>query len=427
MPRLLALVIAILTLCGGVRAEPVDPEGLDGKVMAGYQGWFTAEGDAAGLGWIHWGTGRDFGPGQCTVDLWPDVSEYEQTYPTDFRHADGSVARVFSSADPSTVDTHFRWMREYGIDGVFLQRFGSDLRDARLAEVRTGILDSVRTSAEAYGRIWAPMYDLSGLDGKGVRGLIEDWKMLVDTGRVRDGRHLTIGGRPLVAIWGLGFNDGRAYGPDDVRALATFLRDDPAYGGNAIMLGVPYHWRTLDGDAVRDEAMLQCIEDVADVVSPWTVGRYASPDDMDRHRERMTPDVAWCAERGKTYLPVIWPGFRWQNLQRANGNDPGPVLERRGGEFFWSQAVAARQAGATAAYIAMFDEVDEGTAIFKITNDPPTSETESFGTNEPAAGDVMLWLSGEINRRLFDLGVTPAFEMPERKVNQPAARKEAAG
>ena len=35
----------------------------------------------------------------------------------------GEGARFFCSDDASTVETHFRWMEEYGLDGVFLQRF----------------------------------------------------------------------------------------------------------------------------------------------------------------------------------------------------------------------------------------------------------------------------------------------------------------
>src|SRR5438132_1536787 len=38
----------------GVRHPGVDPSTLTGKVMCGYQGWFAAEGDAAGRGWTHW-------------------------------------------------------------------------------------------------------------------------------------------------------------------------------------------------------------------------------------------------------------------------------------------------------------------------------------------------------------------------------------
>ena len=59
-----------------------------------------------------------------------DVSEYERTYETSFKHADGRKAYVFSSADKSTVDLHFKWMKEYGVDGVFVQRFFDYTRGA---------------------------------------------------------------------------------------------------------------------------------------------------------------------------------------------------------------------------------------------------------------------------------------------------------
>ena len=56
------------------------------------------------------------------IDMWPDVSEYEKTYPTGLKLSGGETARFFCSDDESTVETHFRWMEEYGLDGMFLQR-----------------------------------------------------------------------------------------------------------------------------------------------------------------------------------------------------------------------------------------------------------------------------------------------------------------
>ena len=50
-------------------------------------------------------------------------------------------------------------------------------------------------------------------------------------------------------------------------------------------------------------------------------------------------------------------------------------------------------------YVAMFDEVDEGTAIFKCTNDPPVGENP-FVTYEGLPSDHYLWLSGEGGRLL---------------------------
>ncbi|MDP7017500.1 MAG: sulfatase-like hydrolase/transferase, partial [Pirellulaceae bacterium] len=95
-------------------ATNVDPSTLRGKVMVGYQGWFNCEGDGSNLGWTHWARNRNrpFGPGNVTVDLWPDVSELDsdERYTTGFQHADGSPGQVFSSANRKTVLRHFRWM-----------------------------------------------------------------------------------------------------------------------------------------------------------------------------------------------------------------------------------------------------------------------------------------------------------------------------
>ena len=51
---------------------------FSGQVMCGYQGWFTAEGDAVGKGWQHlYPTGyNEFKPGYSSIEFWPDMSEY---------------------------------------------------------------------------------------------------------------------------------------------------------------------------------------------------------------------------------------------------------------------------------------------------------------------------------------------------------------
>jgi hypothetical protein len=110
----------------GPSVKGVDTTTLTGKVMCGYQGWFACKGDGSTRGWIHYEkSDGDFEPGRCSIDLWPDVSELDkdEKYPTAFRHADGSVAYVFSSFNEKTVVRHFKWMLDYGIDGAFVQRF----------------------------------------------------------------------------------------------------------------------------------------------------------------------------------------------------------------------------------------------------------------------------------------------------------------
>lgn len=137
-------------------------ESLFGKVMCGYQGWFVTPADGEGMGWRHYGFDKQ---GQCHIDLWPDVSELDadERVDTPLMFADGSTAQVFRSSHPKTVRRHFEWMRGHGLDGVFLQRFGSVLRDARSRKHADTVLAAVRAAAEAEGRSWCVMYDLSGM------------------------------------------------------------------------------------------------------------------------------------------------------------------------------------------------------------------------------------------------------------------------
>jgi glycoprotein endo-alpha-1,2-mannosidase len=81
--------------------------------------------------------GEKFEDGSCTIDYWPEMDEYAVKYRTPFTFPDGSPAYVFSSYDESTVDLHFRWMKQYGIDGVFMQRFFSVLQDPVAGSITT--------------------------------------------------------------------------------------------------------------------------------------------------------------------------------------------------------------------------------------------------------------------------------------------------
>ena len=402
----------------GDSVKGVDPSTLTGKVMAGYQGWFSAAGDPAGEGWVHYSRGGEFKPGRTNIDLWPDVSELDadEKYPTAFKLADGSVASVFSPSNLKTVVRHFRWMKDYGIDGVFVQRFVvSTNGPTQLLHCNT-VLANCRAGANQYGRCYAVMYDLSGVSANGMQRAIDDWKLLVDHFHVgrdeKDHAYLRHNGKPVVAVWGIGFNDGRKYTPDDCDKLVDFLKNDPTYGGNTVMLGLPTGWRTLDRDAVKDEA-LQKIVLKGDIVSPWTVGRYSTPQQVERHaKSNWQPDVQWCKDHGKEYLPVVFPGFSWHNMHEGGRASPLDQIPRLKGEFLWRQYVEAKKAGATMIYQAMFDEMDEGTAIFKCTNDPPVGESP-FVTFEGMPTDHYLWLTG-MGGKLLRGEIGPSVEIPKR-------------
>lgn len=378
----------LLPFCGKVKANDKDGplfRSLDGLVMAGYQGWFNAEGDGSGLGWKHYAKNGEFRPGACSVDMWPDVSEYQKTYPTEFRYADGRTAMVFSSRDSSTTFLHFKWMQEYGIDGVFMQRFLTTLRSEKGRENYNLILSDAVNAAEKYGRAICLMYDLSGIDSEHIGILAEDWEQI---GRklTDSPNYLRHNGKPLVAVWGVGFNDNRQYGYDDIQKIISFLKSH----GCSVMLGVPAFWRSLTMDTLPDEKLHSLIEQ-ADVIHPWFVGRY-NYDSYDRIQEVIRQDVEWCGKHGKDYIPVVFPGFSWFNLKNGVAA-PLDQIPRMGGKFLWKQVHGAIEAGAESLYIAMFDEMDEGTAIFKCAGEVPVGKSP-FVSCEDTESDRYLWLAG---------------------------------
>lgn len=374
-------------------------------VMAGYQGWFNTPEDGAGLGWKHFEKEKEFKPGKCTIDLWPDVSEYEKTYETAFKLPDETPAKVFSSYDASTTDLHFKWMKQYGIDGVFMQRFVVSIRNQKGKDNYNKILNNAVLSAEKYDRAICLMYDLSGMEAGEEDILIRDWKELCEKYKLvsRNNNHYVYHhGKPLVAVWGIGFNDRRKYGYEQVKKIIDFLKSE----GCSILVGVPTHWRTLTIDAVSDTRLLELVKQ-ADIVHPWLVGRFDN-NTYEPYRKSIEEDIKWCKANGKDYMPVLFPGFSWHNMKK---DAPQNMIPRLGGRFFWKQVKGAVDAGAESLYLAMFDGIDEGTAFFKCTNTPPVGES-SFITYEGEAPDHYLWLAGEAAKYLR--GELRSSRMPVR-------------
>jgi hypothetical protein len=384
---------------------------LIGKIMCGYQGWFNTPTDGAGRGWVHWGN-SSFSPTSCNVDFWPDMTEYgvdEKFLASAFY--DGTDHYVFSPYKRDTVLRHFQWMQDYGIDGVYLQRFATETTPGSAAfNHRNMVLSHCKEGANLYGRKYAVMYDLSGLGTGGTSRVINDWKYLVDTMNVtrdpNDHGYMFHNGKPVVSLWGFGF--GRAYeGGDESYNLMNFFKNDPVYGGCTIMLGVNNDWQT----SIEMRTLL-----LVDIISPWAVGRYDNSNSVSWITSHAVPEKAWCDANGKEFLPVIWPGFSWHNMH--SGSTPINQVPRYGGQFLWDQLRAnVSIAGANMIYVAMFDEVDEGTAIFKVTNNPPVMLPAQFVTYRqdlpspdggpgilPAGSelpsDEYLWLTGQACRAL---------------------------
>lgn len=355
--------VLILIFVAISQAQPsVDPGTMNHKLLMGYQGWFACPDDGSKVNrWIHWFRRNNPVATNVTVDFWPDVSELDadELFATKMTLPDGSPAKVYSAFNRKTVLRHFQWMQEHQLDGVFLQRFVSELSDPHFFAVRNQVADNVRAGAETYGRVFAIMYDISGQPTNTlVAALTNDWKFLTRDLQITESPcYLHHIGRPVVAIWGFGFA-GRHDTPEQASKVIAFFKA----AGCTVVGGVPSHWRTLKHDSQTNAAWAEVFRSF-DVISPWSVGRYSDDTgENDFTRHVTAPDLVEAKAAGRDYMPVIWPGFSWHNLHGGKLNQ----IPRRGGSFYWHQAFNAINAGCTMLYTAMFDEVDEGTAMFKL-------------------------------------------------------------
>jgi hypothetical protein len=227
----------------------VDCTTLDKKLMMGYQGWFGCTGDGSEVNWWHWSL-DDSAPSSSnlSIDMWPDTTELSpsEAFPTGMTCLDRKQACLYSAYIGSVVDRHFGWMERYGLDGVMLQRFVSDLQYPHFRDFRDRVTINVKTSAEAHDRAFCTMYDITGYTGTSLVDDIEnDWKSLVDglkvTGSPSYLRHKQ---KPLLAIWGLGFTD-RPGTASQASQLITYLKTGAPVEYQATLLGgVPTNWRT---------------------------------------------------------------------------------------------------------------------------------------------------------------------------------------
>ncbi len=353
--------------------KPVGFNSLDGKVMFGYQGWFLHPDDGSAYArWRHWGSNNTFSPEEITVDMFPDLREYEadELFPTEgFTYADGRPVKVYSAYTKKTVMRHMKWLRDYGLDGVFLQRFIANTTSDYLRRSRDTVTANIMDGCEKYGRTFANMWDISGFTPGRMSVIINDWKHLVDDLKITESpSYLHHRGRPLVAIWGFSVRD--EFPESDLQILLDFFKGEstPEKYRATVMLGVDhdFHQRSNWLDEMAQ----------ADVISPWAVGRFSDDNGhLNFMNTHVLPAQDWCDRNNVDFMPVIWPGFSWYNLK----DDVKNKRPRRGGNFFWTQASRVISGNAKSIYIAMFDEVDESTAMYKLAeNDTQTPDQAYF-------------------------------------------------
>ena len=346
----------------GALASPVGD--VVGKLVVGYQGWFSCAGDGSPINnWVHWRNSAAPAPGNQSFELWPDCREFPTTFQTGYANlGNGQPAKLYSSYSNSVVDKHLQWMQTYGIDCAAVQRFGSELGNATFKLQKDGIATKVRNAAQTFGRKFYIMYDISGWTNF-QSAIKTDWTNTI-TGSlnlVGSGAYAKQNGKPVVCIWGIGVT-GR---PGDVTSWTEVINWFKAQGCYVI-IGTSRLWRT---DTVNLPAY-----NAADMISPWSVGAFSGVVGADSYATTMAADFTYCNAQGQDYQPVVFPGFAWSNWNGGAQN----IIPRIHGDFMWRQFANVRNQGIPNAYVAMFDEYDEATAIAKAAENSSMKPTNQY-------------------------------------------------
>lgn len=334
---------------------------LLGRTTAGYQAWFHA-GEDLDASWGHWSHGTAPEEGNVHTEMYPDFNDYpaDALYPARLPHyPDGRPAAFYEGHDPKAIDVHFRWMKEYGVDGVGIQRFYG----ATSAEVQPEPthLTAIRDAAERHDRIFYVMYDTSGC-GRDEGNIVPRMKAdlihnVEEKGLISSPAYAHANGKPVVCIWGLAPTEPGRYPPAaDAIELIEWMKER----GYFVIGGLPDNgWAEEAGEYAAVYAAL-------DMISPWTPGRFKKETLAAWVDDHLARDLAYCRAHGKEYQPVMSAGFAWSNF--GGGGNPN-ATPRDAGRFLWEQAKRYAAAGVRNGYFAMFDEYDEGTAIAKAASD----------------------------------------------------------
>mmetsp|Transcript_10869 Transcript_10869/g.24011 ORF Transcript_10869/g.24011 Transcript_10869/m.24011 type:complete len:273 (+) Transcript_10869:1124-1942(+) len=257
------------------------------------------------------------------------------------------------------------------------------------------------------------MYDLTGATPgqTTVEDIKRDWKHLVDGLQItKNPQYLHHNGFPVLGVF-FGKVAKSPLSAEEASALVDWLQNNPEerYRVTVLGAGVGKDWRT------NPHPEWMPVYNKFDIISPWTVGRYRDDASVDHHSKKyLTPDVAFSHENDQEYMPVVFPGFSSREIRRrarSRGHfvDDAPLNEipRYGGSFLWRQLYHSVRSGANMVFVAMFDEVDEGTAIMKVApsdvyapsnGDFLTLDVDEGHNNLPS--DWYLRLVGEANRLL---------------------------
>jgi hypothetical protein len=203
------------------------------------------------------------------------------------------------------------------------------------------------------------------------------------------GQYLKEGGRPVVCIFGIGLHDRAVATPSSSLALIKWLQAQNLY----VIGSGPYYWREGGHDAAPG---FDAVHAAFDAIMPWAVGRYKSAAEFaSKSAPVVKADAKLTSGRGQDYAPIAYAGYSYRDSGKIN------FIKRYAGAFFDAQIQShLATAGATWFYIAMFDEVQEGTAIYKFAaNEAESAAGREFVTASidgvACPGDHYLAMAGQ--------------------------------
>jgi hypothetical protein len=283
---------------GGVDLTPSPPGDVVGKVIVGYQGWFAAIGDGSPINrYWHWSNTWEEQPSTTNkaISAWPDVRDYTSTFPTKFGNlGNGQPATLFSSFSDQTINTQFKWMKDYGIDGAALQRFNPSGLEG---PVRDAMAAKTRIAAEANGVKFYIMYDVSGWTSMQT-DLKTDWtnKMSALTASPMYAKQ---NGKPVVCIWGFGFNDSNhAFSAAQCIDVIKWFQSKGCY----VIGGVPTNWLKQESDS---RPLFLSAYKQFDMLSPWMVGRIGNANQSDGFYSNINRADQALLQRQRYRLPAL--------------------------------------------------------------------------------------------------------------------------
>ncbi|KAI1451500.1 hypothetical protein F4805DRAFT_451247 [Annulohypoxylon moriforme] len=364
----------------------IDRSTLNGKLFVGYQAWFRKPLEDDGNS--HWTTDTPSPEvGHVGVDMIPNITGYpsECLFDTPFTPPDGGKAQFYTNDCEGVVDLHFKIMADKGISGAFMQRFYGYINEANGGWLN--ILNYTQIAAEKYGRGFVIEYDLNGAATASTNVTSTFLADLAALSSITSSpAYMHHDGKPVLEIWGFGIVTEVTV--DDGIAIVTALKNAGWY----VILGVQQAWHA---ELAADQSGgYGPVYRLADMIQPWTVGAYDINSYGSFHDGRQAvEDADALRDLGIASSIVVWPGGSSSN---ANPSDPFDHFPRWNGTFYQKQLDGAVNLKPNFIFGAMFDEVNEGTAILPLLRNKELPTNQRFlGIDDDMEPDAYVKMAGD--------------------------------